>query len=339
MPDNDWSDFLDEGSGDSNGVIDDLSGADDDSNGDDLLEFGDLDDVAASNDQAEQAQAASSVDDLGYGTDDDMFGNMDAVPAPAPSPAAPHPDPAPSPAPAPVPVAASYTSSLEDSFTSLDDIEDKPAAAPVAQSTPVVPSIPQQEQSAPQPVQQYQQTDPQQVPVMQTTAYMNSVTSFAGGIDVELIRKIIAIIDDYRHLEAKDQSVLKDFLSSVSALGKSPKIDGTEASIVKGVIEIDDDMRDGVIDLMDSKNKTGANRAFYLMSLDAKKFSNMQIIMQMMQLLNQNEIINVTDTLPSIRAAAEKMDWYLNERFQGQAVKFLKPVYQVFVDSQKIMES
>ena len=336
MPDNDWSDFLDEGGGDSNGVIDDLGRTDDDSNGDDLLEFGDLDDVASSNDQAEQSQAASSVDDPGYGADDDMFGNMNAVSAPAPSPVAPIPAPAPSPAPAPAPVAATqnYTSP-EDSFTSLDDIEDKPAAAPVEPSTPVAPAIQKQEQSAPQ----YQQPAPQQVPVMQTTAYMRPVASFNGGIDVELIRKIIAIIDDYRHLEAKDQSVLKDFLSSVSALGKSPKIDGTEASVVKGVIEIDDDMRDGVIDLMDSKNKTGTNRAFYLMSLDAKRFSNMQIIMQMMQLLNQNEIIDVTDTLPSIRAAAEKMDGYLNERFQGQAVKFLKPVYQVFVDSQKIMES
>lgn len=336
MPDNDWSDFLDEGGDDSNGVIDDLGGADDDSNGDDLLEFGDLDDVAASNDQAERDQDADLANDPGYGTDNDLFGNMDTTPAPVQSPA---PQPAPASAPEPMAAPQDYTSSPEDSFTSLDDIEDKPAAAPVVPPTPVASSIPQQEQSAPHPVQQYQQPAPQQVPVMQTTAYMNPVTSFAGGIDVELIRKIIAIIDDYRHLEAKDQSVLKDFLSSVSALGKSPKIDGTEASVVKGVIEIDDDMREGVIDLMDSKNKTGANRAFYLMSLDAKRFSNMQIIMQMMQLLNQNEIINVTDTLPSIREAAEKMDGYLNERFQGQAVKFLKPVYQVFVDSQKIMES
>ena len=334
MPDNDWSDFLDEGDGGSNGVIDDLGRTDDD-NGDNLLKFGDLDDVAASNDQDEQAQAASAVDGLGHGPDGDLLVSLDTAPAPAPLPAS-QPAPVQSHATAQVPSAAqqSYTSP-EYSFTSLDDIDSNPSQPiPVASTVPV-----QQEQSAPQPVQQYQQPVPRQVPVMKTTAYMNPVTSLAGGIDVELIRKIIAIIDDYRHLDANDQSVLKDFLSSVSALGRSPKIDGAEASVVKGVIEIDDDMRAGVIDLMDSKNKTGADRAFYLMSLDARRFSNMQIIMQMMQLLDQNEIINVTDTLQSIRTAAEKMDGYLNERFQGQAVKFLKPVYQVFVDSQKIMES
>lgn len=334
MPENDWSDFLDEGDGDTNGVIDDFDGPDDNDDGDDLLEFGNLDDVAASNDQAEQEQATD--------TGNDLFTSMDSDPAKVET-AQPATGMAQAPAPAPAAPVSQDHASPEDSFTSLDDIADEPAqpiTAPVVPPTPVAPQV-QVQQASPvtQPVSQYQQPVSQQVPVMQTTAYMRPVTSFADGIDVGLIGKIIAIIDDYRHLEVKDQSVLKDFLSSVSALGKSPKIDGTEASIVKGIIEIDDDMRDGVIDLMDSKNKTGTARAFYLMSLDAKRFSNMQIILQMMNLLTQDELINVTDSLQSIRTAAEKMDGYLNERFKGQAVKFLEPVYRVFVDSQKIMES
>lgn len=314
---------------------------------DDPMVFGDLDEVA---DADASTDNDAAVSDLYEDPMDDY--------RPAPAATAPALDPE--------PVAASAGGAVDDqpsyggvdpSFTSLDPIDD-PAPAVMQQPAAMQPqySQPVQQPSQPQYTQQYQQPVPasaalqysqpaqpaspagytQSQPAVPVMSSMISHRSSAGDVPLDLIKKIIAVVDVYRHLDQKSQNIVNEFLSTLSKVGKAPEVDESEAGVIKAVIEIDPDMREGVVDLMSAKDKGGSERAFFLFGMSARRLENMDLILQMLSLSDGS--LKVTDSIDSIRQASLTIDACLNEKLRGEPEAFLKPVYDVLKETQKIME-
>lgn len=288
------------------------SGPDDDSS----MVFGDLDAVAAA-DSGDDSVVSDMYDDPmdGYqqaaagGSEPTMGDARDAGSA----------------------LGQDYGGGMDPSFTSLDPIE--PAPAP----QPAQPMYTQQQYSQPQPVAP--QPMPQASAQPQTFPVMGSSMSHRGvpdDIPLDLIKKIIAAVDVYRHLDQKSQNIVNEFFSTLAKIGKAPVVDDSEASVVKAVIEIDPDLREGVVDLMDAKNKGGSERAFFLFGMSARRLGNMDLILQMLSLSDGS--LKVTDSIDSIRQASASIDACLNERMHGDPAEFLTPVYSVLKETQKIME-
>lgn len=226
---------------------------------------------------------------------------------------------------------------IDPSFTSLDPIDDGPAPQPAPQTAQ--PLYPQQQYGQLQPQPVASQPTPQASARPQTVPVMAGAVSHApvsGSIPLDLIKKIIAAVDVYRHLDQKNQGIVNEFFSTLAKIGKAPVVEDSEAGVVKAVIEIDPDLREGVVDLMDAKNKGGAERAFFLFGMSARRLGNMDLILQMLSLSDGS--MKVTDSIDSIRQASAAIDTCLNERMHGDPADFLTPVYDILKETQKIME-
>lgn len=309
---------------------------------DDPMVFGNLDEVA---DADASTDNDAAVSDLYEDPMDDY--------QPAPAAAAPVIDPEPVAAPSDSTMddQPPYGGGVDPSFTSLDPIDD-PAPVPAVAQQPAAmqpqysrPSQPQYQQPVPasaapqygQPAQPasltgYTQSQPS-VPVM--SSMMNHRVS-TGDVQLDLIKKIIAVVDVYRHLDQKSQGIVKEFLDTLSKIGKAPAVDDSEAGVIKAVIEIEPDMREGVVDLMSARDKGGSERAFFLFGMSARRLENMDLILQMLSLSDGS--LKVNDSIDSIRQASLTIDTCLNERLRGEPEAFLKPVYDVLKETQKIME-
>lgn len=229
-------------------------------------------------------------------------------------------------------MAQEYGGGMDPSFTSLDPMEPAPAPQPAPQPAQPMYTQPQPQPVAPQPMPQAS-AQPQTFPVMASAMSHRGVPD---DIPLDLIKKIIAAVDVYRHLDQKSQNIVNEFFSTLAKIGKAPVVDDSEASVVKAVIEIDPDLREGVVDLMDAKNKGGSERAFFLFGMNARRLGNMDLILQMLSLSDGS--LKVTDSIDSIRQASASIDACLNERMHGDPAEFLTPVYSVLKETQKIME-
>lgn len=155
--------------------------------------------------------------------------------------------------------------------------------------------------------------------------------------DVKTISKIINIIDDYRALNQEQQGYVEGFLTVVRQMNRSDvDIDGTEASVVKSMIEIDPNIREGVVELDKLKRMDGSERAFYMMGLNANQLQNVDLILKMLQV--KNDQLHVTNDLASIRTASMQLDKILNTAFGVQQQNFIKPILEILLDVQKVME-
>ena len=331
MPDLSYS-FLDSGDDDDEGLesgglpgmdrgqtVDTTpAGASDDSS----MVFGDLDEVAA-------------ADSGGDSVVSDMYDDpMDGYQQPTASGSEPISGDARDAGVAP---GQEYGGGIDPSFTSLDPIDDGSSPQPVPQTTQ--PLYPQQQYSQLQPQPVASQPTPQASARPQTVPVMAGAVSHGtvpGSIPLDLIKKIIAAVDVYRHLDQKSQGIVNEFFSTLAKIGKAPVVDDSEAGVVKAVIEIDPDLREGVVDLMDAKNKGGSERAFFLFGMSARRLGNMDLILQMLSLSDGS--MKVTDSIDSIRQASAAIDTCLNERMHGDPADFLTPVYDVLKETQKIME-
>lgn len=294
------------------------SGASDDSS----MVFGDLDEVAAA-DSGDDSVVSDMYDDPMDGYQQPVAGGSEPIMGDARD--------------AGSTLGQEYGGGMDPSFTSLDPIEPAPAPQPAPQPsqpmyTPQQYSQPQPQPVAPQPMPQAS-AQPQPVPVM---ASAMSHRGAPGDIPLDIIKKIIAAVDVYRHLDQKSQNIVNEFFSTLAKIGKAPVVDDSEASVVKAVIEIDPDLREGVVDLMDAKNKGGSERAFFLFGMNARRLGNMDLILQMLSLSDGS--LKVTDSIDSIRQASASIDACLNERMHGDPAEFLTPVYSVLKETQKIME-
>ena len=310
---------------------------------DDPMVFGNLDEVA-------DADASTDNDAAVSGLYEDPMD--DYQPAPATTAPAMDPEPAAAPADSTVDDQPAYVGGVDPSFTSLDPIDDPEPTPSVAQQPAAMqpqysrPSQPQYQQPVPAPAApQYSQpaqpaspagyAQPQHtVPPVVSSMMSHSVST--GDIQLDLIKKIIAVVDVYRHLDQASQRVVKEFLDTLSKIGRAPAVDDSEAGVIKAVIEVDPDMREGVVDLMNARNKGGSERAFFLFGMSARRLENMDLILQMLSLSDGS--LKVNDSIDSIRQASLTIDTCLNEKFRGDSEAFLKPVYDVLKETQKIME-
>ena len=168
-------------------------------------------------------------------------------------------------------------------------------------------------------------------------AYTGTTTTPTNQLDLQTITKIIKIVDDYRELDQNQQGYVRGFLDVAYQMGKSSiKMDGTEASVIKSIIEIDPSLRDGVIELDNTKKMDGSQRAFHLISLSANQLKNINTILRMMG-VSQDDL-RVTNDLVSIRDAAMQLDSVLNGAFGMEQQTAIAPVLQILQDVKKIME-
>ena len=304
--------------------------------GDDMMMFGDLDSVAATDDSADDD---SIVDSMYEDPMDDHQSQQPQQPQPTTTAASPaaqqdyYQEPTPD-------------DNVDSQFTSLDSLDDQ---QPIAQPRPAAQQRPAPQKTQPahaapqqyeQPIYQSQPEPAYQQPPQHTVPVMSSVTSIYqvpdGGISIDLISKIIAVVDEYRHLDQKSQAVVNDFLNTLSKIGKAPAVEASEAGVIKSIIEIDPDMREGVVNLIDAKDKGGSERAFFLFGMTARQLENMDVILQMVSLSDGS--LEVTDDIRSIRHASLAIDKCLNEKLRGAPEEFLRPVYSVLKKTQQIME-
>lgn len=313
---------------------------------DDPMVFGNLDEVADADASTDNDAAVSDL------YEDPMD---DYQPAPAAAAPAMDPEPAAAPAGSTVDDQPSY-GGVDPSFTSLDPIDD-PEPAPAVAQQPAAMQPQYSRPSQPQYSPQYQQLVPasaapqygqpaqpasltgytqSQHTVLPVVSRMMSHSASTGDVQLDLIKKIIAVVDVYRHLDQKSQGIVKEFLDTLSKIGKAPAVDDSEAGVIKAVIEIEPDMREGVVDLMSARDKGGSERAFFLFGMSARRLENMDLILQMLSLSDGS--LKVNDSIDSIRQASLTIDTCLNERLRGEPEAFLKPVYDVLKETQKIME-
>lgn len=156
-------------------------------------------------------------------------------------------------------------------------------------------------------------------------------------LSVDAIAKIIAVVDEYRGLTTAEQGIVYGFLDWwVNEDNANSKVEqDNEASIVKAVIELDADIRDGVVNLITASNKSGADRAFYLMELSAHQLENTNAIMMMMDIGIQK--LNVQDTLASIRDTSMKLNQLISQKFDNNQRNYIRPVYSLIEKVQKII--
>lgn len=168
-------------------------------------------------------------------------------------------------------------------------------------------------------------------------AYAGTTSTTANQLDLQTITKIIKIVDDYRELDQNQQGYVRGFLDVAHQMGKSSiEMDGTEASVIKSIIEIDPNLREGVIELDNTKKMDGSQRAFHLISLSANQLKNINTILRMMGVAQDD--LRVTNDLVSIRDAAMQLDSVLNNSFGMEQQTAIAPVLQILQDVKKIME-
>jgi hypothetical protein len=156
-------------------------------------------------------------------------------------------------------------------------------------------------------------------------------------LNVNTIRKIIVIIGNYRALDDKSKNTVSQFIKSISAIKKRKINQLDEASIIKEIIEIDPDIRLGVNNLLQAKAKTGADRAFFLMGLDAKSLMNIDIFLRMTAIAKTSLVIK-DESLSSIKSAAEELNGLIDKLLDNQVV-YIKKLDSILQSTKEIMDS
>lgn len=218
-----------------------------------------------------------------------------------------------------------------------------PAATKPAIPVPDIPSV----SPVTHPVQAQHPVPQQSVQAPVSSQYPSStVSSRASGgfmskmppeLSVDSIAKIIAVVDEYRGFTTEDQGIVYGFLDWwVNGDNANNRVEqDNEASIVKAVIELDADVRDGVVNLITTSNKSGADRAFYLMELSAHQLENTNAIMMMMDMGIQD--LSVQDTLASIRDTSMKLNQLISQKFDNSQRNYIRPVYSLIEKVQEII--
>lgn len=153
-------------------------------------------------------------------------------------------------------------------------------------------------------------------------------------VDLKLVRKVATILEVLNSLTDSDKKIVRSFLNTISQISMAEKVDNTDASMVVSILSLDPTVKNGVLTLMKAKSLSGASRAFYLMGLKPEQFNNMALILQLVQALAKP--LTVSDTMDSIRKAAQTVDECLNLRFTGKSVEFLTPVKLVLEKVEKV---
>jgi hypothetical protein len=103
------------------------------------------------------------------------------------------------------------------------------------------------------------------------------------------------------------------------------------------VIEINPNTRDAVHNFIGSYNKKGAERAFYLMSLNANQLNNLSDVISI-STQDSTPIHAKDDSLASIRSAAEELDKVL-DAYPESNIVYIKPIDDILQKSLEIMQS
>lgn len=220
--------------------------------------------------------------------------------------------------------ATEYSDADYSEFNSLDDINDTTTQP---ESEPSVESRAKHKKPA--------STSKKTTTTRKTTPTVTDSRSQENSIvDLKLVRKVATILEVLNSLTDSDKKIVRSFLNTISQISMAEKVDNTDASMVVSILSLDPTVKNGVLTLMKAKSLSGASRAFYLMGLKAEQFNNMALILQLVQALAKP--LTVSDTMDSIRKAAQTVDECLNLRFTGKSVEFLTPVKLVLEKVEKV---
>lgn len=224
--------------------------------------------------------------------------------------------------------ATEYSDADYSEFNSLDDIND--TTVETEQPEPSVESRAKHKK----PASTSKKTTTTTTTRKTTPTVTDSRNQENSIVDLKLVRKVATILEVLNSLTDSDKKIVKSFLSTISQISMAEKVDNTDASMVVSILSLDPTVKNGVLTLMKAKSLSGASRAFYLMGLKAEQFNNMALILQLVQALAKP--LTVTDTMDSIRKAAQTVDECLNLRFIGKSVEFLTPVKLVLEKVEKV---
>lgn len=224
--------------------------------------------------------------------------------------------------------ATEYSDADYSEFNSLDDIND--TTVETEQPEPSVESRAKHKK----PASTSKKTTTTTTTRKTTPTVTDSRNQENSIVDLKLVRKVATILEVLNSLTDSDKKIVKSFLSTISQISMAEKVDNTDASMVVSILSLDPTVKSGVLTLMKAKSLSGASRAFYLMGLKAEQFNNMALILQLVQALAKP--LTVTDTMDSIRKAAQTVDECLNLRFTGKSVEFLTPVKLVLEKVEKV---
>lgn len=223
--------------------------------------------------------------------------------------------------------ATEYSDADYSEFNSLDDINDT-----TAQPEPE-PSVESRAKHK-KPASTSKKTTTTTTTRKTTPTVTDSRSQENSIVDLKLVRKVATILEVLNSLTDSDKKIVKSFLSTISQISMAEKVDNTDASMVVSILSLDPTVKNGVLTLMKAKSLSGASRAFYLMGLKSEQFNNMALILQLVQALAKP--LTVSDTMDSIRKAAQTVDECLNLRFIGKSVEFLTPVKTVLEKVEKV---
>lgn len=221
-----------------------------------------------------------------------------------------------------------YSDADYSEFNSLDDIND--TTVETEQPEPSVESRAKHKK----PASTSKKTTTTTTTRKTTPTVTDSRSQENSIVDLKLVRKVATILEVLNSLSDSDKKIVKSFLSTISQISMAEKVDNTDASMVVSILSLDPTVKNGVLTLMKAKSLSGASRAFYLMGLKSEQFNNMALILQLVQALAKP--LTVSDTMDSIRKAAQTVDECLNLRFTGKSVEFLTPVKTVLEKVEKV---
>ena len=158
-----------------------------------------------------------------------------------------------------------------------------------------------------------------------------------GEVDVDSIRKIIAIIDNYRSLDEMSKKTTKSFISTLAQVRNRDIDVSNEAALVKGIIGVDPQMRDAVHNLIDAKSKVGSERVFFLLDLDAESLKNINLLLMITD-ISQHKLNIEDDDIQSLKDGAKELTGLLDQLKENQ-VSYIKKLDKVLQSSAKILES
>lgn len=118
------------------------------------------------------------------------------------------------------------------------------------------------------------------------------------GVEFELIRKIIAAFTYCTDFTKDKINMTYSFMAAMSAMKKltfNANDNSTNeikiAAIIKTAIDLDDDVRTSVHNLIEAKNMDDSDRAFFLVGLsDRKKLDDIHIIMRTFSLVKNTDL-------------------------------------------------
>ena len=224
--------------------------------------------------------------------------------------------------------ATEYSDADYSEFNSLDDIND--TTVETEQPEPSVESRAKHKK----PASTSKKTTTTTTTRKTTPTVTDSRSQESSIVDLKLVRKVATILEVLNSLTDSDKKIVRSFLNTISQISMAEKVDNTDASMVVSILSLDPTVKNGVLTLMKAKSLSGASRAFYLMGLKSEQFNNMALILQLVQALAKP--LTVSDTMDSIRKAAQTVDECLNLRFTGKSVEFLTPVKLVLEKVEKV---